>query len=229
MFIYLIVNQVTGKYYVGQHKGNNLKKYLQTKLSDAKHRRASSSHLFNSMRKNPDPSVWSIHALLSDVQTRTELDQHERDFIAFLKSQDPDYGYNICRGGEGFTGPHSEEAKQKTREGTKLWWTSEQKVIQSKISKAWWTPERRAANAERMKNQHYALGQIGPNRGKKFSEEYRQKLSTAHSGQVPWNRGKTHSEETRFKMSQAALKREARKRHTETDGLDKAIVERVSL
>jgi group I intron endonuclease len=113
MYIYLIVNHITGKYYVGQHKGNNLKKYLQDKFSRAK-TYTGSSHLFNSMRKH-GREVFTIHALLSDVQTRAELDQHEKDFIAFLKSRDPEYGYNIQRGGEGFTGPHSEKSKEKTR------------------------------------------------------------------------------------------------------------------
>jgi len=42
MFIYLIVNHTTGKYYVGQHKGDNLKKYLQRKFSEARHDRGSS-------------------------------------------------------------------------------------------------------------------------------------------------------------------------------------------
>lgn len=118
MFIYIIVNHVTGKYYIGQHKGNNLKKYLQTKLSHAKHKKIGSSHLFNSMRKHPK-TVWSIHALLSGVRTRPELDAAERDFITFLKSQNPEYGYNICRGGEGFTGTHTEEWKRKAAERMK--------------------------------------------------------------------------------------------------------------
>ena len=109
MFIYLIVNHDTGKYYVGQHKGNNLKKYLQTKLSSARHHHGGSSHLFNSMRKYPQSTVWSIHALRSDIKTKSELDETERDFIKFLRSQDPEYGYNICRGGEGRTGPHAPE------------------------------------------------------------------------------------------------------------------------
>jgi hypothetical protein len=115
MFIYLIVNHITGKYYVGQHKGNNLKKYFQQKLGHAKRGESKRSYLYNSMRKHPDPSIWSIHALLSDIQTKPELDQHERNFIAFLKSQDPEYGYNICRGGEGFTGPHTEQWKEEAR------------------------------------------------------------------------------------------------------------------
>jgi hypothetical protein len=115
MFIYLIVNRVTGKYYVGQHRGDNLKKYLRRKFSEARHYRGS-SYLFRSMLKHPLPCDWSIHALLSDVQTKPELDQHERDFIAFLKSTDPEYGYNICRGGEGNNSPMSEKTKARLKE-----------------------------------------------------------------------------------------------------------------
>ena len=121
MFIYLIVNRVTGKYDVGQHRGNNLRKYLQTKLSDAFKHRGGRSYLFASMRKH-GREAFTIHALLSDVETRAELDQHEKDFISFLRSQDPEYGYNICRGGEGFSGPHGPEAKAKVTEAMKKRW-----------------------------------------------------------------------------------------------------------
>lgn len=101
MFIYLIVNHVTGKYYVGQHKGNDLRKYLQQKFSHAKSGASGGSYLFNSMRAHSDKSAWSIHALRSDIQDKTELNQTEKDFIKFLRAQDPEYGYNIHRGGEG--------------------------------------------------------------------------------------------------------------------------------
>ena len=32
-------------------------------------------------------------------------------------------------------------------------------------------------------------GRVGPNAGKTFSKEYRQKLSDSHKGQIPWNKG----------------------------------------
>lgn len=115
MFIYLIVNRETGKYYVGQHKGGNLKKYLHQKFWEAKHQLSKRSYLYASIRKY-GRDAFTIHALRSDIQTKTELDETERDFIRFLRSQDPEYGYNICRGGEGFTGPHSAEAKAKIRD-----------------------------------------------------------------------------------------------------------------
>ena len=43
------------------------------------------------------------------------------------------------------------------------------------------------------------------NKGKKFSEEYRKKISLGHKGQVAWHKGKTnvYSEETLKKMSEA--------------------------
>jgi hypothetical protein len=122
MFIYLIVNHETGKYYVGQHKGTNLKKYLQDKLSAAKRNTSQHSYLYNSMRKHPNHTSWSIHALRSDIQTKPELDETEQDFIKFLKAQDSEYGYNICRGGEGRTGPLSQEARKKTGRASKEMW-----------------------------------------------------------------------------------------------------------
>lgn len=112
MFIYIIINSATGKYYIGQHKGGSLQKYLQQKISHASRGEAENSRLYNSMRKHPR-EVWSIYPLLSNVQTRVELDLYEREFINLLQSRDPRVGYNICRGGEGFTGPHSKETRQK--------------------------------------------------------------------------------------------------------------------
>jgi len=100
MFIYLIVNHVTGKYYVGQHKGKNLKHYFQVKLGDAKAGRSRGSYLYNSMRKH-GANAFSVHALLSDIQTSEELNRSEKEFIQFLRARDPDYGYNIALGGQG--------------------------------------------------------------------------------------------------------------------------------
>jgi|SRR5208337_3442974 len=188
MYVYLIVNHVTGKYYVGQHKGNNLKKYLQDKFSQAwyelKRGRGGSSRLFNSMRKHPK-DAWSIHALLSDVQTRAELDAHERDFIAFLKSQDPEYGYNICRGGEGFSGPHSLATRQKIAEASERMWER---------------PEIRDNFTAKVKRQKKPVGfgtRVGKRRlGKKATPETIQKLRKSHIGKV-------RSEASRIKQSRS--------------------------
>jgi hypothetical protein len=155
MFIYLIVNHTTGKYYVGQHKGNSLKKYLQQKLHHAQKDISSNSRLYRSMRAHPDKNSWSIHALRSDIQDREELDQTEKDFIVFLKAQDPEYGYNICRGGEGFTGPHTQASRKKTSESIRKAMINP--IVRARIvkglEKGWHDPQSRTnlAKANRLR------------------------------------------------------------------------------
>jgi hypothetical protein len=51
------------------------------------------------------------------------------------------------------------------------------------------------------------------NKGKKLSDEHKQKLSDAHKGMTAWNKGKKWSAETRKKMSIAAKNRAERKRN----------------
>ena len=112
MFIYVIVNHETLKVYVGQHKGASLKRYLQQKWWDAHYYSGKRSHIYAAMRKHSRES-WSIHPLMSGITDKKELDEWERLLIYALKAQHPDVGYNICDGGEGFTGPQSPEAKAK--------------------------------------------------------------------------------------------------------------------
>jgi GIY-YIG catalytic domain/NUMOD3 motif len=114
MFIYVIVNSETLKIYVGQHKGNSLTRYLQQKLSEARHGISGQSRLYAAMRKYPRES-WSICPLITDLRTREECDHWEQVLIKALKTQHPDVGYNICPGGQGFTGPHTEETRDKIR------------------------------------------------------------------------------------------------------------------
>ena len=203
MFVYLIANHVSGKYYVGQHKGNDLKHYLQQKLCAAWHYKGR-SHLFAAMMKYPRDS-WSIHALRADIQTREELDQTERDFIKFLRAQDPEFGYNICRGGEGFTGSFSEKSRQK---------------YSLSMKEVWKRPNYREKMTKRK-------GRLGS----KASEETLEKLRTSHLGirltpeaiqkrtetrrlrGIPSpNFGKSSSEETRRKMRESHLLRWVGKR-----------------
>jgi hypothetical protein len=112
MFVYVIVCSESLKLYVGQHKGPDLGKYFAQKWFDAHRYSGKRSHLYAALRKHPRES-WSIHPLISGIEDKKELDEWERMLIYALKSQHPDVGYNICDGGEGHTGPCSEEAKRK--------------------------------------------------------------------------------------------------------------------
>ncbi len=214
MFIYLIVNHVTGKYYVGQHKGADLRKYLQRKFSDARHGRGGSSRLYRSMRKHPLPCDWSIHALLPDVQTHTELDAYEKDFIAFLRSQDPEYGYNICRGGEGFTGPHTAKAKAKMSVAAKIT-CNYLKAAEANRGKP--RPPQVGEAVRRMRTGSKAttetkekiraarLAQSDPRLGTHHSEATKKRMSDAKKGTPSTFRGKRHTDKSNEKNRQAHL------------------------
>lgn len=117
----MIVNSETLKQYVGQHKGDNLRKYLQTKLYSAERGVSTRSYLYASMRKHPK-EAWSIHSLVSNLSTREECDYWEKFYIRLFHSQDASCGYNICDGGEGFTGIFSEESKAKMSESHLKQW-----------------------------------------------------------------------------------------------------------
>jgi len=119
MFVYMIVNSATGKCYIGQHKGTNLQHYLQQKFYEAIHRPKSQSHLYASMRKYGRES-FSIHPLLTEIASREALDAWEQVLIEVFDTRNPDIGYNICKGGEGFTGKHTEEWKRQKSEHNKV-------------------------------------------------------------------------------------------------------------
>ena len=103
MLVYVIVCAETLKIYIGQHKDDDLGKYLSKKFYDAFRYVRGMSHLYAAMRKHPR-ETWSIHPLASTAD-KAELDALERHYIRVLKAQHPDVGYNICDGGEGYTGP----------------------------------------------------------------------------------------------------------------------------
>lgn len=233
MFIYVIVCSETLKIYVGQHKGNNLQKYLQTKFSDAKCQLNRRSHLFNAMRLHSKDS-WSIHPLVSGIEDKRDLDETEQLLISALNAQHPDVGYNICDGGEGFTGPHSDESRQKMREKVQAFYDAGgQAGMKGKKQTAKWFAGLPAATEKLIigRRAHVAAGDLGGMLGKKHSDASRKKMSESRQGtgvgdQNPFfgrhhsevakeknaaaHRGRKVSEATRKRMSDAHKARQAR-------------------
>jgi group I intron endonuclease len=119
MFVYLIVNDVNWKIYVGKTKNSNLRQYLQQKYHEAEHYISRRSHLFASIRKY-GREHFRIYPLFQG-QTNEEICDHEKLLIKALAAQNSEIGYNICRGGEGFTGPHSLAARQKMKKRAAYW------------------------------------------------------------------------------------------------------------
>jgi hypothetical protein len=182
MFVYIIVNQETLKIYVGKTIGSNLNSYLRRKISDAiKGNYRGGSHLFSAMWKCPS-SVWSIHPVISDLQTNEELCYWERFLIKALGSHYPDIGYNLCSGGEGHTGSHTLETRLK-------------------MSKAW-TKERKQALREWNSSRKFTLETIEKLRqaslGRKPTLETCRKISKGRRG-IPCS--ETTKEKIRQKMS----------------------------
>lgn len=121
MFVYLIVNDVNLKIYVGKTTRPNLQQYLQQKFYEAGKHLGGNSHLYAAIRKH-GRGHFHIHSLISDCKTNEELSRWEQTLIKALAAQNPEIGYNICRGGEGFTGRHSEKTRQKIATAARKMW-----------------------------------------------------------------------------------------------------------
>lgn len=110
MTVYLVTNVFNGKVYVGRtQKSIRDRWYLHCKSAK------SGSHiaLHRAIRKY-GPHVFLVREL-AHPKTVVEFDQLEKDFIAAYDATNPKLGYNRTSGGNGFSGNHSEETRDKMR------------------------------------------------------------------------------------------------------------------
>ena len=194
MFIYVIVCSISLKIYIGQHTKENLSRYFDQKWYDAHRYVTRHSHLYNALRKYPRES-WSIYPLISGVETHAELDELEQLLIYALKAQHPDIGYNLCDGGEGFSGHQSDSAKAKISIAVRKRYANGDFL----------SPEARAKIGEA--NRHHLLGsKASPETCAKHAEHARRRQA---DGTLPIGRTKgfKHSPETLAKMRASAQAR----------------------
>lgn len=112
MQVYLLINEVNGKYYVGKTVSKNLNKYLSVKRWAARHNKNLGMPLVRAMRKHGVENFST--SVLAKVDNPAQLLELEKVWIIALDSRNPRYGYNVCAGGIGTTGlACSEERKQK--------------------------------------------------------------------------------------------------------------------
>lgn len=133
------------------------------------------------------------HEIIADNLTEAQAKQMEINLIAELKTQDPEFGYNICAGGEGVTGWHpTDETRRKISEAAKRRcgmanpnyghkWTDEMKASASKNKKGNMSDETRRAISESAKQR---VGELNPFYGKHHSDETKKKLSELRSRAV---------------------------------------------
>lgn len=107
MVVYLVKNAVNGKPYVGK---TALKLSTRWNSHVARANSGSLTHLHRAIKKyGIDCFVLSV---LEHASTEAELNRLEIKYIEELRSNDPNIGYNLTRGGEGAMGyKHALKAK----------------------------------------------------------------------------------------------------------------------
>lgn len=122
------------------------------------------------------------HKILYENLTKEEAENKEIELIAYYKSNQKEYGYNIANGGN-CAGSVSDETRKKISIRTKEAMSNPE--IRKKLSIA----------------QH---NRISPLKGRKLSEEHKRKLKEAIRKSML---GRHHSEESKQKMREKALGR----------------------
>ena len=199
--VYVHTNKVNGKMYVGQTcqkptlRWNNGRGYQ------------GSTYFYSAIQKYG----WDNfeHEIIASKLTKKEADNFECMLIKELKTQDKEYGYNICDGG----------TRQNSLQGRTLSEEHKHKLSESKLGEK--NPmygvrlygERNGmygkhhSEEEKKKLREMFSGEGGPMYGKHHSEEAKRKISEAHRGKYNGENnpfyGKKHSEETRKKLSDA--------------------------
>jgi group I intron endonuclease len=98
--VYLLINKVNFKYYVGMTGKENLTAYVKRCFADAERGRTNKPHIYAAVRKHGREN-FIICSLRNDITDPKELAVQEQFYIKALRANDKLVGYNVSRGGEG--------------------------------------------------------------------------------------------------------------------------------
>lgn len=171
--IYQLVNTSNGKRYIGRTV--NFTKRKQMHLW----RLQSNRHFNKHMQSAWNAGQRFVFEIIEECEV-SECNKKEAFWIKHYKTQDSEFGYNICEGG-------------KTTEG--FHFTEEQKAKISKANTGRHFSEE-VINARRETLKKRLL------QDKTFAEELRKKQSEAIKGRKPWNVGIKHTDEFKRKVSE---------------------------
>lgn len=168
-YVYLIVNNINGKTYVGQHKS--------TKKWNDDNYMGSGKYLKRAQNKYGIENFEKF--FICYANSKKELDEQEIFWIAEYRKRGK-AEYNIAKGGMGSTGvgywlgkkrgPMSDEQKQKISSSEK-----------GKKAYIMTNDTRKKMSIAKKGNKHRL--------GKHLSEETKKKISEAKKGHIPWNKG----------------------------------------
>jgi group I intron endonuclease len=162
--IYIHVNKVNGKCYVGQsiNPAKRWRSKLSAYLNNPYFHRALKKHGWDG---------FDHQIIFHGSCTQAELNNLEQLWITTLDTCDPRIGYNLKTGG--FHGKPSVETRQrmsvsaKRRVGRRNSFSGKTHSSETKqVIREWhqtngsnlWTPERRTAQAERVRKRHWSSG-----------------------------------------------------------------------
>lgn len=192
MVVYIAVNTVNGKVYIGKHQRNCPVTQRWKEHQQAAARGAPNSYFLNAIRKYGF-EAFSFSVLLDGITDRKELSFQERKFITQYQSSNPAIGYNLTAGGEGggAFGNKNGLGKRPASRGIRL--------------KEYWAGV--SLDERRKRAQHRAsffTKELREQHPPTHTEESKKKISVALKGRPhPWSVGRTVSLETREKLSKA--------------------------
>lgn len=183
MEVYFALNTITGKAYVGWTKDTAPVRF---KVHCKEARRGSHLYFHRAIRKY-GPDAFSVLTVWKGDDAE-EMKQVERNYIAGMRTNDSQRGYNLTAGGDGALGhKHSEETRRKMVENRLPMTEACRTVRRQTMQRQWDDPEFRS-------KRH--AGQFGHG----VSDEGRQNMSAAQKGKPRW----TTEEKARIKEQRAS-------------------------
>lgn len=196
MVVYLIVNKINGKRYVGQTIHT-----IEQRFRDHKNDKVGSCRLLYRAFNKHDRDNFDIK-ILSTCNSIDEMNHRESYYIKILKTLSPN-GYNIRSGGGNSL--HSQETKDlisAAQKGEKnhMFGGTHTEEVRKKISASHIGKKRSKETCEKISLIKKEQG-ISPFLGKHHTEETRKKISEANTGSNNPHFGKNLSKEHKNKIS----------------------------
>lgn len=173
MIVYSILNQHTGKRYIG-YTTQGLVKRRDRHLSKLRRDSHHNAHLQSAWNQGDRYLLWIILEVCSSVE---EVKTAETKWIAHYNTTDNQLGYNLTHGGDGVI-PTIESRRKLSaaRAGKKM----------SPL-----TPEHRAKISAALKGRKHSPERIAAHvgmKGRRHTEETRAKIGAKSKGRIPWNK-----------------------------------------
>lgn len=195
--IYVIINIINNKQYVGQTINSIQHRfdqhcYLATTDSNVP--------IISAIRKYGKDS-FSIN-MLEECADFDDLNNKEKYWIKKMNTYN--IGYNATTGGDSFEISKKSRLKMsKAHKGKTLSNETKRKISLSNQGQIPWIKGKKHSEETKRKISLGNMGKVRPPKAGKVTDETRANISKANKGKVPWNKGKKMSEETRKKMSNA--------------------------